>query len=154
MGEQMKDVNFSKSEATEPIKIIDIQHACCPKGCDLMSEEVKIRGMKSITVKVKSKDNEGLLYLDPEFGKYAHQSDFDIPKGEIVEFYCPHCGVSLEDESEKCSICASPVFTLEIPKEGMITGCLKKGCFGHTLKIESFDAMHLQVDDDFIRVVM
>jgi len=154
MGERMKDVEFSRSKAAEPYKILDIQHAYCTKGCDLMTDNVKIHDMKAIAVKIKYQDKEGLIYLDPEFGSYDHESEIEVPDGAIVQFYCPHCGVSLQAKDETCRTCSAPVFHLELPGEAGITGCLRKGCFEHKLKIRSFDSVHLEVDDDFIRVIM
>jgi hypothetical protein len=135
-------------------KIAYIQRAHCPNGCDLMSDKVKIHDMKSIQAKIKWSDKEGIIYLDPQFGKYDHISELDVPDGEIVELFCPHCGTSLKDEKETCRTCSAPVFTLELPGEGLISGCLRKGCFDHTLKIESFDSLQLEMDDKFIKVIM
>ncbi len=135
-------------------KIVDIQTAHCPEGCDLMCDEVKIRDMKSIRVQVRWNNQEGLIYLDPEFGSYDHISQIKIPTGEVVEFFCPECGASLQNEENTCSSCSSPTFRFDLPGEGQITGCLKKGCFEHTLKIESFESMQMEIDEGFVRVIM
>jgi len=154
MGERLKDVQLSKTSVTEQVRTVNIQTAHCPKGCDLMCEDVKINGLNSICVKIQYKDQEGLLYIDPEFGSYKHVSEIDVPDGEIVSFSCPHCGVSLKNETETCRTCSAPVFTLILPNEGEVSGCLRKGCFDHTLKIESFEALQLRIDDEFIKVIM
>ena len=150
----MEKRNRSQMRVVTDPKVIDIQSAHCPNGCDLMCEDVKIRGMKSIRVKLRWQDKEGFIYLDPEFGKYEHISDLEIPDGEVVEFICPHCSMSLKNEEETCRSCSSPTFTLDLPGEGQISGCLKKGCFDHTLKIESFESMQLQLEEGFVKVIM
>lgn len=154
MGERLKDVHLSKSSVTDQVRTVNIQTAHCPNGCDLMCEKVKIHDLNSICVKIKHKNQEGLIYLDPEFGSYDHVSEIEVPDGEIVIFSCPHCGISLVDETETCRTCSAPVFTLVLPKEGEVSGCLRKGCFDHTLKIESFEALQLQIDESFVRVIM
>ncbi|MBO8129950.1 MAG: hypothetical protein H0Z29_00350 [Candidatus Marinimicrobia bacterium] len=133
---------------------IHIQSAHCPNGCDLMNSDVRIRGMKSIGVKLVWKDKSGMIYLDPEFGSYKHISEVDVPDGEIVEFYCPNCSLSLKNEKELCRSCSAPTFVFDLPGEGQIVGCLRKGCFDHTLKIVSFDFMQLEIDQNFIKMIL
>ena len=154
MGKRFDDVKLSKVDLVNRPRIIHIQTAHCPKGCDLMSEDVKIHGMKSIRVRIKWKDEEGNIYLDPKFGSYKHVSEVDIPEGEVASFFCPFCGISLQSKDEICRSCSAPTFTLELPNEGEICGCLRKGCFEHTLKIVSFEAMQLQIDEQFVKVIM
>jgi len=50
-------------------KVIDIQHAQCSKGCNLICDDVKIGGLKSIKLKIKFLDKEGLIYIDPDVQK-------------------------------------------------------------------------------------
>ncbi|MCD6101041.1 MAG: hypothetical protein J7K33_10725 [Candidatus Marinimicrobia bacterium] len=154
MAGKVDEKKVKKLNLVPHVTQIQIQSAHCSKGCDLMTEEVKIRGMKSIKVKIKWKDKEGLIYLDPEFGSYKHVSEIDVPDGEIVEFFCPHCGTSLKNEEEICRSCSAPTFVFDLPGEGEIVGCLRKGCFEHTLKIVSFNSMHLEVDENFIKMIM
>lgn len=154
MGERLRNVNLARTSAVEPIKTVNIQTAHCPKGCDLMTAKVKIHNLNSICVKIKWQDREGLIYIDPQFGSYQHISEIKVPDGEIVDFFCPHCGVSLRDETQLCHSCSAPLFTMILPKVGEISGCLRKGCFEHTLKVESFESMQLQIDDKFVKVIM
>ena len=135
-------------------RVIDIQHAECPNGCNLITDEKLIEGMKSIKAKIKFGDKEGIIYLDPEFGRYAHVSEIEIPEGTHVEFYCPKCGVSLVDVEDLCKTCGAPMLSLTIPKEGIVAACTKKGCFDHALRIESFDEMMIEVDDLFVRMIL
>lgn len=154
MSKRLDDVQLSKASLVNPPSVVHIQSAHCPNGCDLMSEDVKIHAMKSIKVKLRSRNKEGYIYLDPEFGSYKHVSEVDLTEGEIVEFYCPKCGVSLKNETETCRSCSAPTFTFDLPGEGEISGCLRSGCFEHTLKIVSFESMQLQIDEEFVKVIM
>jgi hypothetical protein len=117
-------------------KSVNVQHAYCQNGHSLIDPSVKINGFPAIKVKVKAKSQEGLLYLDPVYGSYNNiEKGITIPKGTVVEMFCPECGESLSDETEVCQICSSPMFVFHLPKESIIEGCLKKGCMFHKLKI-------------------
>ncbi len=135
-------------------KVIDIQHAQCNNGCNLITDEKMINGMKAIKVHAKYKDQDGIIYLDPEFGSYDHETELNIPEGSVVEFFCPECGTSLVDEDDLCKTCSSPMLSLSIPKEGVVAACTKKGCFDHALRIDSFDEMQIDVDDYFVRMIL
>lgn len=135
-------------------KVIDIQHAQCSNGCNLITAEKLINGMKAIKVKASHQGQEGIIYLDPEFGSYDHVTALNIPEGAVVDFHCPECGVSLVDKDDLCKTCGSPMLSLEIPKEGVVAACTKKGCFDHALRIDSFDEMQIDVDDYFIRMIL
>ena len=117
-------------------KSVNVQHAYCQNGHSLMDPSVKINGFPAIKVKVKAGGQEGLLFLDPVYGSYNNiEKGITIPKGTVVEMFCPECGESLSDDSEVCQVCSSPMFVFHLPKESIIEGCLKKGCMFHKLKI-------------------
>ena len=137
-----------KIQIEVPTKAICISHARCPKGCDLMDETVKIGGHPSIKVKQRYEGREGTMNLDPVYGSFEHQSSLDIPKGAVVEFFCPGCGASLQSETDTCNVCASPMFTLHLPKGSIIEGCLRNGCFEHTLKIVNPEDLFKRLYDD------
>ena len=128
-----------------PSKTIHIQHARCPNGCDLMDSTVLIEDFPSIKVMVTHGIQRGAMNLDPLYGGYKNISEIDIPDDEVVEFYCPHCGVSLVHDDETCHVCSSPMFTLHLPHGGLIEGCLRRGCFEHRLKIVDLGAQFLRI---------
>ena len=115
---------------------LNVKHAKCPKGHQLCCDEKKIHGNPSIKLKVKYKNHEGFIYLDPVYGSYDNiEEGLSMPKNAVAEFFCPECGVSLTDPSDTCQLCSSPMFVLELPNGGIVEGCLKKGCVYHKLKI-------------------
>lgn len=154
MGKRLKDVDLANTSLFHQSQEVDIQSAHCANGCDLMSENVKINGLKAIAVKIRWQNKEGMIFLDPKFGSYENISEIEVPQGEVVDLICPHCGISLRHECDLCRSCSAPTFAMELPDEGQIIGCLRKGCFEHTLKIESFAAMQLRMEENFIRVIM
>lgn len=115
---------------------LHIEHVTCPNGHLLCDKSRKIHGFPAIKVSVKYRDQEGFLYLDPVYGSHDNvEEGIEIPDGAVVEFFCPECGVSLASPDEKCQLCASPLFVFNLPKGGIVEGCLKKGCFYHRMKI-------------------
>lgn len=115
---------------------LNVKHVKCPKGHQLCCDEKKIHGFPSIKLKVKYKNKEGFIYLDPIYGSYDNvEEGLSIPKNGVAEFFCPECGISLTDPMDTCQLCSSPMFILELPNGGIVEGCLKKGCVYHKMKI-------------------
>ena len=132
---------MSKNEKVEiQVDVISnklhVKHATCPNGHQLCSDEKKIHGYPALKVKVKYKNQEGTLYLDPTYGSYDNIFEgITMPKGGVAEFFCPECGTSLTDPQDTCQLCSSPMFVFNLPNGGIIEGCLKNGCVYHKMKI-------------------
>ncbi|MBN2426328.1 MAG: hypothetical protein JXR46_02590 [Calditrichaceae bacterium] len=123
-------------EIEMPTDSLKVEHATCPNGHLLADPTVKINGKPSIKVKVRYKDQEGLIYLDPVYGSYENiERGISIPKGAVVDFFCPVCGADLKNPDEFCQVCSSSMFMFHLPHGGIIEGCLKKGCMFHKLDI-------------------
>jgi hypothetical protein len=105
-----------------------------------MDPEVTIHDLPSIKVRCVSEGREGVLNLDPVYGRFDNIQDWDPPKGTIVEFQCSSCGVSLKSEEETCQACGAPLFTLQLPS-GIVEGCLRRGCLYHRLTIVDSDQL-------------
>jgi hypothetical protein len=123
-------------EIEVPSRKIHVEHVSCSNGHDLTDPEKKIHGHPSIKLKLKYKGKDGLIYLDPVYGSFDHiEEGVKLPKGAVVEFFCPTCEVSMTASEESCQLCASPMFIAHLPGGGIIEGCLKKGCYFHKMKI-------------------
>jgi hypothetical protein len=117
-------------------KKLHVQHVTCPKGHSLQDENVKIHGDASLKVKIKCRGKEGMLYIDPVYGRYDNiEEGIKLKKGDVVKMYCPECGMDLTDPHEICQLCASPMFIFSLPRGGIVEGCTKKGCLFHKMKI-------------------
>jgi len=53
MGKRLNDINLANTNLFHQPQVVDIQNAHCPNGCNLMSEEEKINGLKTIAVKIR-----------------------------------------------------------------------------------------------------
>ena len=113
-----------------PYGITHIKKATCPKRHDLMDNEFKIDGMPSIKLKIISNGNEGFINLDPVYGRNTHHFDisFNLEEKKDFQIVCPKCGISLIETGKKCPECDAPVYSLEIPSQGNVEGCITKEC--------------------------
>ncbi len=129
IGENKGKITISTNEIRlSPYGVHKIDNATCPKGHDLMDHEHKIDGSPSIKLKAKSAINEGFIYLDPVYGNHNHFYGIEFVKNEVVKLSCPHCGISIVDETEKGPDCGDPIYNIIIPNQGMLKGCTKFGC--------------------------
>ncbi len=123
-------------EIEVPSKKIHVERVFCPKGHSLIDRKKTIHGFPSIKLALKYQGKDGVIYLDPVYGSFEHvEEGIKLPKGAVVEFFCPDCGITLTALEETCHLCASPMFICYLPKGGIIEGCLKKGCYSHKMKI-------------------
>jgi len=70
-----------------PYGLAQIKTAVCPKRHSLMDDEVKISGLPTIKVKSVSRGNEGIINLDPVYGKHRHQYGMKSSAEEICRFH-------------------------------------------------------------------
>ncbi len=127
IGEKGGQINISTDLLKlSPYGITHIKKATCPKRHDLMDNEVKIDGMPSIKLKVYSNGKTGFINLDPVYGRNHHLLNWEL-NSEDLRVVCPQCETSLLN-SRKCPECASLSYTLEVPSQGNIEGCLSNDC--------------------------
>ena len=60
-----------------------------------MDNEFKIDGLPSLKVKVISESKEGIIHLDPVYGKHRNTFNLDFKINKNSKFVCPDCNVSL-----------------------------------------------------------
>ncbi|OGA41755.1 MAG: two-component sensor histidine kinase [Betaproteobacteria bacterium RIFCSPLOWO2_12_FULL_65_110] len=111
-----------------PHGLAQIKAAVCPKRHDLMDSDVKCYGFPTVRVKAASRGNEGIVNLDPVYGKHRHQYGIEIAGGSDLQLSCPQCKVSLIAEDVRCPKCGSPVYTFEVLSHGMLEGCTRPEC--------------------------
>ncbi|MBF0433195.1 MAG: hypothetical protein HQK83_18085 [Fibrobacteria bacterium] len=118
-----------------------IESLFCANGHSLMDNSVRIHGEASIKLKIKSKKEEGVVFIDAFWGSYSKLFSY-IPtvakKNQLIDVLCPHCE-SLLIENGECTQkgCKSgKKIVLHLPGgNNRIHVCAKLGCPGHLLKI-------------------
>ena len=101
----------------------------------LEDDKVLIDNLPSVKTKVKCKSGEGNLYLSSTYGSFQTEVDIPLEEGEIVEFFCPHCGESLKAEGN-CEDCSAPMAKVSLDAGGEIHFCSRKGCNNHHIEFE------------------
>ncbi|MDO8313005.1 MAG: ATP-binding protein, partial [Sideroxyarcus sp.] len=99
-----------------------------PNGHNLMDNEMKSYGLPTIRVKAVSNGNEGIINLDPVYGKHRNHYGIEIAGGKPLRIACPQCNVSLVEDNVNCPKCGSSVYTFEVPPHGMLRGCTNPEC--------------------------
>ncbi len=96
----------------------------------LQDDKVRIDDFPSVKTKIICEAGEGYVYLSSSYGSFDVKTEIPIKDGEVVEFYCPHCGGSLKT-SENCEICFAPMVRVDVDAGGRIDFCSRKGCTNH-----------------------
>jgi hypothetical protein len=103
-----------------------------------MSASTLFDGEQAISAMVRISGREGMIYLNPFYGKFEYECDLSIKNGNIVDLFCPSCGVSLTTDTS-CKLCDIAMFAVHLPDGGQVEGCPKVGCHNHSLTIVDLD---------------
>lgn len=114
---------LTKQIALAPLGVAQIKKAACPKRHSLIDNEFKIDGLPSLKVKVISEGKEGMIHLDPVYGKHRNVFNTGFKITKDTKFLCPDCNNSIVDPEKVCPICGSPVLTFEINGQGIYEVC-------------------------------
>jgi len=116
----------------EDEKVLIAEGCYCPNGHILIDRRASFNDFHGIVVKIKIGSEWGTLALSPIYkDKTRIVFGVEINKGDIANFYCPHCGVELPTYTN-CS-CGARVICLFLDEEGDFTNCIgicsRAGCF-------------------------
>ena len=109
-----------------PYGIAQVKKAACPKRHSLIDNDFKIDGLPALKVKVRTGDKEGIIHLDPIYGKHRNSFDLDFEIKKDSEFVCPECNNSIIQENKVCPKCGAPVLAFEISGQGIYEVCSSK----------------------------
>ncbi len=113
----------TKHLSLSPLGVVQVKKASCQKRHSLIDNEFKIHGYPSIKVKVISGDKEGIVHLDPIYGKYDNDFNVHFSIDQRTKFVCPECGISLIKSDEVCPNCGSPILIFQIDGQGSYEVC-------------------------------
>lgn len=148
IGTKGGTINISTSSLKlSPYGITHIKKAACPKHHDLLDNEVKIDGMPSIKLKVYSNSKSGFIYLDPVYGRNHHLINPELVGTKDFVIVCPQCETSLINPNKKCPECDAPVYSIEVPSQGNVEGCLSNNC-----SWQKWDAVDTNGQKEYIEI--
>ena len=125
-----------KLEMTEDERVFGVSVSCPSCNRSLMTREHLLDGRPMVRVTVSFGRMHGWMRLSSLYGDYRIQSEYEIPDGEIVYFFCPKCHAEL-DSGRLCPNCDAPTITLLVRGGGTVQLCSRRGCTEHLLDLGS-----------------
>jgi signal transduction histidine kinase len=113
----------TKQISLSPFGVAQIKKAACSKRHSLIDNEFKIDGLPALKVKVVSHGEEGIIHLDPIYGRHHNHYKLDFKIDKDAKFVCPECNYSIVKQDAQCPNCASPVLAFEISGQGVYEVC-------------------------------
>ncbi|MEO0114965.1 MAG: NAD(P)H-dependent oxidoreductase subunit E [candidate division WOR-3 bacterium] len=126
---------LDKTEVKGDLRIFPVEVNCPRCNHSLMDNEYLIDGYPSIRVTVAFGQNHGWLRLSSLYGSYNVESEYEIPMGAVVNFFCPHCHNELIG-STNCPECGTKMVPMVVREGGMVQICSRRGCKGHRLDLD------------------
>ncbi len=125
---------LDKVEIKTDKRIFPIDVSCSRCNHSLMEPRHLIDGNPSIKVTISFGHNHGWLLLSSLYGSYTSESEYKIPEGAIINFFCPHCHAELTGASN-CMECGAPMVPMIVRGGGIVQICSRNGCKGHMLDV-------------------
>ena len=114
---------ITKQISLSPFGVAQIKKAACPKRHSLIDNEFKIDGLPALRVKVVTNGNEGIVHLDPVYGKHQNYFELGFKTSKDTKFVCPDCNTSIVQQDKLCPKCGAPVLSFEISGQGVYEVC-------------------------------
>lgn len=134
----------------EAFGFTQIKNAACPQHHALIDPKVKIDGYPGIKVLAAYGEEEGLIYLNPVYGKNKeHRYLLGVPEGDEAQMFCPECRQSLLLPDKLCPKCHAHIYQIIVDSEGRMEGCTRKGCDWQEWKSKDAEGRR-----DFVRIVV
>ncbi len=111
-------------------KRVSLNVKCPLCGKSLMDNDKFINGKPAVKLNITTEENRGVVWLCSFYDCHDKELSIEVPEGEIVSFYCPHCNQELNMDHQ-CEICEAPMVSLVIKAGGIVTVCSRNGCTNH-----------------------
>ena len=112
-----------KKVAIRQKRVWIVEEVYCQNGHSLIGDRAVFNNYKGIYLKVKGNNKEGWIALSPFCGdKSWIACEVDLENGEILEFFCPECGVKLPIY-RRCA-CGAHLFTMFTDKNADFRNCI------------------------------
>lgn len=115
-----------------------------------MDEGHLINNKPSIKLLIQTAIHQkGYIWLSSIYGDYHYTSEFHIPVGEVVDFFCPHCQENLKRKKIECDLCGAPIISLNCTIGGRVSICSRNGCKNHYVVFEDLDTTIRKFYEDY-----
>lgn len=115
-------------------RIFPVSVSCPRCNHTLMDPEHPIDDAPAVRVTVAFERQHGWLRLSSLYGSPTIESEYDIPRDTVVNFFCPHCHAELRGASN-CPECGAPMVAMIVRAGGIVQICARRGCKGHMLDL-------------------
>jgi NADH:ubiquinone oxidoreductase subunit E len=115
-------------------RVFPIEVSCPRCNHSLIDRTHYIDGFPSIRITVSFGHLHGWLRLTSLYGRPPVKYNQLIPRGAVVNFFCPHCHGELVSASS-CFECGAPMVPMIVRSGGMMQICSRRGCEGHMLDL-------------------
>ncbi|HLN52827.1 MAG TPA: hypothetical protein VK212_03905 [Lentimicrobium sp.] len=113
---------FKWKKISQLKEVIIIKECYCPNGHSLISDQATFDGYSGILLKVRTRQKEGIIALNPVYGLKHRFSSFPLVKDELLSIKCPECGIDLPVFSP-CT-CGGELITLFLDKKPQFANSL------------------------------
>jgi hypothetical protein len=108
-------------------KHVTVDLKCRYCGESLNDTTHMIDGNPGIKLRVRTKDQDGFVWLSAIFGSQNLETDLKLAKGEVVTFACPKCSAE-QTTMQKCDVCGAPLAKFKLSDGGKVRVCCRSGC--------------------------
>jgi len=115
-------------------RVFPVEVSCPRCNHSLMDAQHLIDSLPSIRVTGAFDDKHGWVELSSLYGSYHVESEFEVPKDTVVNFFCPHCHAELLGATE-CVECGARMVPMVVRGGGVVQICSRRGCKGHMLDL-------------------
>ncbi len=125
---------LDKVEVETDRRIFPLEVNCPRCNHSLMDPRFSIDGYPAIRVTVSFGREHGWLRLSSLYGSYNVESEYEVPKDAVVNFFCPHCHAELRGAAA-CPECGAAMVPMIVRGGGVVQICSRRGCRGHMLDL-------------------
>lgn len=121
-------------EVKADVRVFPVEVSCSRCNHSLMDPEHPVDGHPSIRVTVAYDGVHDHIHLSSLYGSYNVESEHEIPRDSVADFFCPHCHAHLMGSSN-CPECRTPMVPMIVRGGGIVQICSRRGCRGHILDV-------------------
>jgi NADH-quinone oxidoreductase subunit E len=126
--------NDNVLKMTDDDRVFGVSVSCPQCNRSLMTRDHLLEGQPMVRVTVSFGRKHGWMMLSSLYGDYRTESEYEIPRGVVVHFFCPRCHAELRS-TRLCPNCDAPMIILFVRGGGTVQFCSRRGCKEHMLDL-------------------